>query len=112
VSINSDSSENSSLINNFGSSFKSTPFFAHCISTVEYGRIYKLIIYGLHIQEKKEKIITERLYQKLLYNEFEPLIWENKTDYRYIRAELHTITENGTIYKAFTSGCFNQIEST
>jgi histidinol phosphatase-like PHP family hydrolase len=112
VSINSDTSETSSVINNSGLPFGSTSFFAHCISTVEFGRIYKLIIYGLHIQEKKENIIIEKSYQKLLYNVFEPLTLGNIVSYRYIRAELHTITENGTVFKAFTSGCFNQIAST
>lgn len=107
LSIDNDTIADSTIIKRSGVSFSSTRFYAHCVSNLEFGRIHHLTIYGLKVAEEKEQIIYNNKFHELLYNYKEVIEWELPAEYRYIRAELHTITERGIVHKAFTSGCFN-----
>ncbi len=107
VSINSDANESSSVVNSTGIDFASTAFFIHCVSSVEYGRLQKVVVYGLKASATEECVLLTENYQELCYSRFQSLKHEELQNFRYLRAELHTVRENGIVHKAFTSGCFN-----
>jgi hypothetical protein len=107
LSIDNDSTATSTIIHRSGVPFSSTGFYVHCISNLEFGRIHYFIIYGLKISEDKEQVVYRMNFHELHYNYKSAILIKDAQEYRYIRAELHTITENGVIHKAFTSGCFN-----
>lgn len=109
LSIDNDSIAGSTIINRSGVSFSSTLFYAHCVSNLEYGRIHHLIIYGLKVSEEKEQVVYKNEFHELIYIYHKVIEWKLPAEYRYIRAELHTINERGIIHKAFTSGCFNNL---
>jgi hypothetical protein len=112
LSINDDTSETSMIVNRTGVSFESTSFFVHCVSNLEFGRMHQLTVYGLKGSEKNERIISKKEFHEIHYTHFVPVKWDSQTEYHYIRAELHTITECGKIHKAFSSCCFNNSSPT
>lgn len=107
VSINSKEDEYSSIVNSTGVDFTSTAIFIHCVSNVEFGRLQKVIVYGLNASATEECVLFTESYQELIFSLFQPVKCDRLSEFRYLRAELHTIRENGIVHKAFTSGCFN-----
>jgi hypothetical protein len=107
VSINSDTIESSSIVNCTGVDFASSMFFIHCVSSIEFGRLQKVVVYGLKASATEECVLLTENYQELCYSRFQSVTSEGLQEFRYLRAELHTVRENGIVHKAFTSGCFN-----
>jgi histidinol phosphatase-like PHP family hydrolase len=107
VSINSDITESSTIINSTGVPFSSTSIFVHCASNIEYGRLQKVIIYGLKASASEESVLLSENYQELTYSRFQPVTTVGLQEFRYLRAELHSVRENGIVHKAFSSCCFN-----